>query len=269
MKKQIVTGIAIIACVALCAAVWPRNAEVEDLPAELIKPAVVAEIKARLEKTPEILLSADTHTLEPETVAEYEPERVDITTEKETPIPTLAQETKVQEVSPTSAEPRMGDVRIINGEKQIYIDGFSWIKDEGGGSQGTTVGNPGDELTGNKVGQMGGGVTVHGKGDINKQVGVMGGGDAPPSNSDSVPGTKKYIDGTLRGKPSVGIVADDMYENGNKIGSMGDGESPPRETTTPATEQLEPIDGKIHIVFVEVSEKNSTPPPYKPDTVSP
>lgn len=120
MKKHIITVIAITACVALCAAMWLRNAEAEDLPAEPIKPAVVAEIKARLEKTPEILLSADTHTLEPETVAEYEPERADITTEKETPIPALAQETKVQEVSPTSAELRMGDVRIINGESK-YI----------------------------------------------------------------------------------------------------------------------------------------------------
>lgn len=99
MKKHIITGIAIIACVALCAAVWPRNAEVEDLPAELIKPAVVTEIKARLEKTPEILHSANTHTLEPETVAEYEPERADITTEKETPIPTLAQENSPKSVA--------------------------------------------------------------------------------------------------------------------------------------------------------------------------
>lgn len=158
----------------------------------------------------------------------------------------------------------MGDVRIINGEKQIYIDGFGWIKDEGGGSQGTTVGNPGDELTGNKVGQMGDGVTVHGKGDINKQVGVMGGGDAPSTNSDPVQGTKKYIDETLcvwvpgfgwieyNGKPSVGIIAEDMYENGHKIGSMGGSEVPPSESTPPASEQLEPIDGEVHKVFVEM-----------------
>lgn len=99
MKKHIITGIAIIACVASFAAVWPRNAEVEDLPAELIKPAVVAEIKASLEKTTEILRSADIHTLELEIVAEYEPERADTTTEEETPIRTLPQETKVQEVS--------------------------------------------------------------------------------------------------------------------------------------------------------------------------
>ena len=36
--------------------------------------------------------------------------------------------------------------------------------------RGTTVENPGDELTGNN----GGGTTVHGKGDINKQIGIMG-----------------------------------------------------------------------------------------------
>lgn len=43
------------------------------------------------------------------------------------------------------------------GEKKdgmIYVPGFGWIKDEGGGGSGTTVGNPDDELTGNKVGSM-------------------------------------------------------------------------------------------------------------------
>jgi len=57
----------------------------------------------------------------------------------------------------------------------VWIPGFGWIEDEGGGNVGiivdgegdinkqvgvmcggTTVGNPGDELTGNKVGIMGG-----------------------------------------------------------------------------------------------------------------
>lgn len=54
--------------------------------------------------------------------------------------------------------------------------GFGRIKDEGGGSVGTLVGNPDDELTGNKVGIMGGGMTVDDKGDLNKRVGIMGGG---------------------------------------------------------------------------------------------
>jgi len=46
MKKQIIIGIGIIACVALCAAVWPRSAEVGDLPAEPLKNAAPAEIEA-------------------------------------------------------------------------------------------------------------------------------------------------------------------------------------------------------------------------------
>lgn len=126
---------------------------------------------------------------------------------------------------------------------------------------GTTVGNQGDKLTGNKVG-------------------IMGGDDAPPSNTDPTPDTKKYIDGKpyvwvpgfgwieYSNKPNVGIVAEDMYENGHKIGSIGESESQAR-STTPPSEQPEPTGGEIHIVLVEVPEKNSTPPPYKPDTMSP
>lgn len=97
----------------------------------------------------------------------------------------------------------MGDVRVVNGEKQIYILGFGWIE--------------------------------------------------------------------YSGKPSVGIVAEDMYENDHKIGSMGDCESPPREAAPPQTsiEQSEPTGNEINTLFVEVPKKNSTPPPYKPDTTSP
>lgn len=74
--------------------------------------------------------------------------------------------------------------------------GFGWIVDEGGGSVGTMVGYTGDKLTGNKVGIMGG-ATVGSDGNINKQIGIMGGG----------------------------TVAEDMYENGHKIGIMGGDEA--------------------------------------------
>ena len=53
-------------------------------------------------------------------------------------------------VEPSSTAPQ-------NGEKQsgsIYIEGFGWIKDEGGGTVEIPVGGAGDELTGNQVGQM-------------------------------------------------------------------------------------------------------------------
>ncbi len=56
MKKQIITVITVIACVALCVAVWPRSAGVEELPAEPIINAVSAKIEARLEE-PRIFLS--------------------------------------------------------------------------------------------------------------------------------------------------------------------------------------------------------------------
>lgn len=135
----------------------------------------------------------------------------------------------------------MGDVRIVGGEKQIYIDGFGWIKDEGGGSIGRAVGNPGDGLTGNKVGIMGGSTTVDSKGDLNKQVGIMGGG----------------------------TVAEDMYENGHKIGIMGEEECPSGELTSPPSEQPEPASDIIYIELQPVPTKDSTPPPYKPGETPP
>jgi len=53
--------------------------------------------------------------------------------------------------NPTPADtPKSGDKK----DGKIYVPGFGWIDDNGGGGSGTTVGNPGDELTGNKVGSM-------------------------------------------------------------------------------------------------------------------
>ncbi|MDD4237915.1 MAG: hypothetical protein PHT62_05110 [Desulfotomaculaceae bacterium] len=83
MKKQIIAGIGIIACVALCAAVWPRSAEVRDLPAEPVKIAVSTEIEARPEVMPQITLSADVPAPEAEAVVINEPEETEITAEKE------------------------------------------------------------------------------------------------------------------------------------------------------------------------------------------
>jgi hypothetical protein len=83
---------------------------------------------------------------------------------------------------PVSAKLKSGDRAVIDGKPHIWIPGFGWIVDEGGGSVGTTVGNSGDELTGNKVGIMGG-ATVGSDGDINKQVGIMDSGDEVSANT--------------------------------------------------------------------------------------
>lgn len=53
-------------------------------------------------------------------------------------------------VKTTPQEPAGGDKK----DGKIYVPGFGWIEDEGGGVEQETVGNEGDELTGNKVGQM-------------------------------------------------------------------------------------------------------------------
>jgi hypothetical protein len=63
MKKQIIAGIVVIACVALYIAVWPRSAEVGDLSAETVKPAVTDESAARPKEMTQIFLSADTNIL--------------------------------------------------------------------------------------------------------------------------------------------------------------------------------------------------------------
>lgn len=53
-------------------------------------------------------------------------------------------------VEKKSSEPKSGDKK----DGMIYIPGFGWVKDEGGGSKSIKMGNDGDKLTGNKVGQM-------------------------------------------------------------------------------------------------------------------
>lgn len=54
---------------------------------------------------------------------------------------------------PPSSSSSGGDQHGDTKDGKIYVDGFGWI-DAIGESQGTTVGNEGDELTGNKVGIM-------------------------------------------------------------------------------------------------------------------
>lgn len=57
-----------------------------------------------------------------------------------------------QEQQPKESAPQMGDIRMVDGKKQVYFLGFGWIDDNGGGGEGTVV---------------------DGDGDINKMVGDM------------------------------------------------------------------------------------------------
>lgn len=211
MKKYIITGIVIAACVALYATVWPRSAEDKVIPVTPGKPTVSANVAATQEEPMQIIFSADTHSPEPaeteESTAEKEqasspPDEAILepeATDKSDPTSTPSSVPKPASSStPPSSDPKPGMIAVINGNRCMWIPGFDWVKDEGGGAQGTMVGSPGDELTGNKVGQMGGGITVDGEGDINKIVGIMGADDTPPSEeSTPAPGSKAVIDGKL------------------------------------------------------------------------
>jgi hypothetical protein len=281
MKKHIITGMVIIASAALCATVWPRSIGDGKVSVELVKPAVITEIETSPEGTLPIFLSDDIYAPEPKGAEVSESAETEVKTTEEKTETTPATPTKTEASVMPSSDPKPGTVSVINGEQYMWVPGFGWIKDEGGGSIAIPVDGEGD--INKQVGVMGGGTTVGNPGDelTGQKIGSMGSDDASPTNNEPAPGTQKYIDGKLHvwvpgfgwveysGEPSVGVVAEDMYENGNKIGSMGGEEPQDSDASSLPTEQPESTGDEINIVFVETPEKNSTPPPCKPDTTSP
>lgn len=87
-----------------------------------------------------------------EPVTESEPQITEITAEEktETAPPTTPKSHTISKPAPASTEPKQGDRTVIHVEPHVWIPGLGWIKDEGGGSVGTMVGNPGDQLTGTR-----------------------------------------------------------------------------------------------------------------------
>ena len=127
-------------------------------------------------------------------------------------------------------------IATVDGEQCMWIPGFGWVKDEGGGSIG---------------------IPVDGEGDINKQIGVMGGGSTVGNPGDELTGHKVGIMGS-------GTVAEDMYESGVKIGIMGGEETPTEKIAPPHAELTEPTGDVIYIELQPMPPKDSTPPDYKP-----
>ena len=82
--------------------------------------------------------------------------------------------------------PQSGDKRTVDGQAEIWIPGFGWIPDNGGGSVGTIATSDGD---------------------INKMVGYMG-GDDPPKRETSPP--ESYV-------PHVGDVQVDIQTGEQKV----------------------------------------------------
>ena len=87
----------------------------------------------------------------------------------------------------------------------IYIIGFGWVKNEGGGGEG--IQDHEMKTNGNKIGSFGS--------DRNEKT---------PANG-TVKGDKIYVYGfgwiDYEGGGGIGEVNEQMYQNGNKIGYFG------------------------------------------------
>lgn len=128
-------------------------------------------------KTPE----TGTHTAPlPQVTAEpqMEPPPAPITTPASHPTSAA----QASQLPTLPAEPKMGDTRTVDGQRQVYFLGFSWIEDNDTPNECVYAEDMYEN--GNKVGSMGGGTLVDGDGDINKMVGIMGGSEVGRSCGD-------------------------------------------------------------------------------------
>lgn len=96
-----------------------------------------------------------------------EKEKTDIPSAPATEIP--AEPT----IEPTSEPPtpKMGDTRVVDGQKQVYFLGFGWIEDNDSPNECIYLEDMYEN--GNKVGIIGGSIIGESDGDINKMVGIM------------------------------------------------------------------------------------------------
>lgn len=150
--KRLITAVIIAACLALCAAVWPQTATVEETPLPALTPAVTAPESpaAGVKLKTEIDLPAEKETNEPPQPEpphepnESETEPVEAPTAPEvqpTPEPEPAPEPTL---SQTVADLRPGD--------KVYVEGFGWLE-----YQGPNRCEYGADIyeNGNKIGIMG------------------------------------------------------------------------------------------------------------------
>ena len=131
MKKLIIVTM-IVACVALCAAVWPHGNAVEETPvpaaetavsakeatiAEIEEPATLAEMENEVpqqEASQEERPEPETEPIEMPVAPECQPSTEQISTKNSVPEPTPPQPPK--ELQP-------GD--------KVYVAGFGWVEYEG------------------------------------------------------------------------------------------------------------------------------------------
>lgn len=154
MKKRIITAVAFAACLALCAAVWPRNQPAGETPA-LPTPATVIATQPEVPEIPEIeeVKSSEEEKARatlPELVEEAdivpEPSPAQAPPASEVPVLTEQDATPPQEPEPAPASPDGAP------DNMVYVPGFGWIE-----SQGPNHAEYAEDMyeNGNKIGIMG------------------------------------------------------------------------------------------------------------------
>ena len=153
MKKRIITAAAFAACLALCAAVWPRNESAGETPT----PTTPAAVIATQPEVPEIAEMEEVISPEDEKAEATLPklgEEADIAPEpppaqmppaSEVPVPPEQDATPPQEPEPApipDSEP----------DNMVHVPGFGWIE-----SQGPNHAEYAEDMyeNGNKIGIMG------------------------------------------------------------------------------------------------------------------
>ena len=153
MKKRIITAAAFAACLALCAAVWPRNESAGETPT----PTTPAAVIATQPEVPEIPEIEEVKSSEEEKARETLPELVeeaDIVPKpsptqtppaSEVPVPPEQNATPQQEPEPAPTPDSVSD-------NMVYVPGFGWIE-----SQGSNHAEYAEDMyeNGNKIGIMG------------------------------------------------------------------------------------------------------------------
>lgn len=154
MKKRIITAAAFIACLALCAAVWPQKQPAVETPAPTTPAAVIAT-QPEVPEIPETegVISPGEEKAEatlPELVEEAdivpEPSPAQTPPASEVPVPPEQDATPQQEPEPAPASPNSAP------DNTVYVPGFGWIE-----SQGPNHAEYAEDMyeNGNKIGIMG------------------------------------------------------------------------------------------------------------------
>ena len=144
MKRRFIVTIAITACLAPCAAVWPQTEKVEKPP----KPSETANVttpRPTLPEPEELILPAITGKKESE-MSETKSAQETTTEELPVPVPEIEDEAETEQeyvpptqtdsipVQPTQPEPKSAPEPIANDNEladMVYVPGFGWIQSEG------------------------------------------------------------------------------------------------------------------------------------------